>query len=299
MVKFRSGGLGNRLRYASVSGGDMLLTATRWSNPSSNRVTALNAASHNRAALATMASNTGWASAGELEITRRISLVAVCCSSASVGVASRRALLALSSRRDFRKASTWATRSPSVVKESLSPRRPGKARHQLHRFGLFGGDRQSGDAALGPGAVALADARDRAHQRHLVAELVGHGRHGVLLPPGQEQLLDPLRRVAKAAADHHLLVEVLVTVAHAADVERHVRFHARERAAHIVGDRDLGARLDLEIAEALAPARAAKAFLEPGPQHRHEPRNEAERQPPIGDLRRQLHVRLGAGAEPD
>src|SRR5215468_8423219 len=34
-------------------------------------------------ALRTIASNTGWTSVGELEITRRISLVAVCCSSAS------------------------------------------------------------------------------------------------------------------------------------------------------------------------------------------------------------------------
>ena len=31
-----------------------------------------------------MVSNTGWTSVGELEMTRRISLVAVCCSSASV-----------------------------------------------------------------------------------------------------------------------------------------------------------------------------------------------------------------------
>ena len=31
-----------------------------------------------------MASNTGWTSVGELLMTRRISLVAVCCSSASV-----------------------------------------------------------------------------------------------------------------------------------------------------------------------------------------------------------------------
>src|SRR2546422_10388702 len=183
----------------------MLLSARRWSSPSTTRALAPHPPPHSRPALATMASNTGWASAGELEITRRISLVAVCCSSASVGVASRRALLALSSWRDFRKASTWATRSPSVLKESLSPRRPGKARHQLHRLGLFGGDRQPGDAALGPGAIALADARDRPHQRHLVAELVGDGGDGLVLALGEEQFLDALRRVAEAAADHHLL----------------------------------------------------------------------------------------------
>src|SRR6266545_1580917 len=234
----------------------MLLSAPRWSSPSSNRATALNSASHSRAALATMASNTGWASAGELEITCRISLVAVCCSSASGAVASRRAVLALSSWRDFRKASTWATRLPSVVKESLSPCWPGKARHQLHRLGLLGRECQPGDAALGPGAIALADARDRPDQRHLVAKLVGNGGDGLVLPLRQIELLDALRRVAEAAPDHHLLVEILVAMPHAANVERDARLHARERPAHVVGDRDLGARLDLEVGESLPRARA-------------------------------------------
>ena len=41
-------------------------------------------ASHSRVALAAIASNTGWTSVGELEITCRISAVAVCCSRASV-----------------------------------------------------------------------------------------------------------------------------------------------------------------------------------------------------------------------
>ena len=48
--------------------------------------------------------------------------------------------------------------------------------------------------------------------------------------------------------------------AHAADVERDARLHARERAGHVVGDRDFGARLDLEVGEALAAARAAPAL---------------------------------------
>ena len=42
------------------------------------------AAPHNRAAFSATASRTGWRSVGELEITRRISAVAVCCSRASV-----------------------------------------------------------------------------------------------------------------------------------------------------------------------------------------------------------------------
>ena len=49
-----------------------------------------------------MASKTGWTSVGELEITRRISAVAVCCSSDSV-----------SSR--FRAWSSWKSRTFSIA----------------------------------------------------------------------------------------------------------------------------------------------------------------------------------------
>src|SRR6266566_3959119 len=55
-----------------------------WMSSPSNLKTALNRASHRRSALAAMVSNTGWASVRELLMTRRISLVAACCSNASV-----------------------------------------------------------------------------------------------------------------------------------------------------------------------------------------------------------------------
>ncbi len=47
-------------------------------------------ASHSRAARSAIASSTGCTSVGELEITRRISLIAVCCSSASFVSLNRR-----------------------------------------------------------------------------------------------------------------------------------------------------------------------------------------------------------------
>ena len=50
----------------------------------SSRKTWQNSASQSRAALSAMMSNTGWTSVGELEMTRRISPVAVCCSRVSV-----------------------------------------------------------------------------------------------------------------------------------------------------------------------------------------------------------------------
>ncbi len=49
-----------------------------------NRKTPLLVDSHSAAALLAMASNTGWTSVGELLMTCRISLVAVCCSRASL-----------------------------------------------------------------------------------------------------------------------------------------------------------------------------------------------------------------------
>ena len=51
--------------------------------PSTRRIVT-STASHSRADVRATASNTGWTSAGELEMTRRIWLVAACCSKASV-----------------------------------------------------------------------------------------------------------------------------------------------------------------------------------------------------------------------
>src|SRR6516162_1171443 len=57
-------------------------------------------APHRRAALWTIASNTGWASAGDRRIMLSTSLVAVCCSSASSRSRASRAIFALSPATD-------------------------------------------------------------------------------------------------------------------------------------------------------------------------------------------------------
>src|SRR6266446_3462954 len=67
-----------------------------WMSRPSNLKTVVNLAPQRRWALAAMDSNTGWASVGELEITRRISLVAVCCSSESARAFSSASTLASS-----------------------------------------------------------------------------------------------------------------------------------------------------------------------------------------------------------
>jgi hypothetical protein len=61
-----------------------LKPAARCISSPSNRTALPYIAPHRRTALATIVSKTGWTSVGELAITFRISLVAVCCSSASV-----------------------------------------------------------------------------------------------------------------------------------------------------------------------------------------------------------------------
>ena len=65
------------------------------------------------------ASDTGWTSLGELLMTPRISLVAVCCSSASVSLSSSRVLLASASSRcasaaSSRCCSAWTCAASSV-----------------------------------------------------------------------------------------------------------------------------------------------------------------------------------------
>src|SRR5262249_7047605 len=70
----------------------------------SNRNTWQTLALHSRAALCAIVLNTGWTSAGELEITRRISLVAVCCARASASSRACRSGCACSSATEERQS---------------------------------------------------------------------------------------------------------------------------------------------------------------------------------------------------
>src|SRR6185295_19808048 len=105
--------------------------------------------------------------------------------------------------------------------------------------------------------------------------------------------------LAPTLALHALLVEVQRRVAHAAHVERDERLAGLERLLHVVGDRHRDTALDLEVAPALAAARAPEALLEPRSERLHVAWPQAERQPAVGDLAGQDHRLLRAGAEPD
>ena len=84
----RPGRAGKIRRSASApSGSFKLWRAARWMRSPSKRNTALNVASQSLRAFAAIVSKTGCTSVGELEMTRRISLVAVCCSRDSVRLA--------------------------------------------------------------------------------------------------------------------------------------------------------------------------------------------------------------------
>ena len=75
------------------------------------RRTAASVAPQSRAALAATASITGWTSVGELEITRRISPVAVCCSRAS---SARGCAISILNSRTFSMAMTaWSAKVSS------------------------------------------------------------------------------------------------------------------------------------------------------------------------------------------
>ena len=78
---------GHRERAGDRESKETFPSAATWINLPSNRQTPETVASQSRQACSAIVSNTGWTSVGELEITRRISPVAVCCSRLSVRLA--------------------------------------------------------------------------------------------------------------------------------------------------------------------------------------------------------------------
>ncbi len=125
-VAAAEGRIGYTRRIASRPASLVPYTALTSTHSPSRRVTRPTSAPHSLTALSAMMSKTGWRSVGELLMTRRISLVAVCCSSDSL----RSWLRASNSvnRRTFSMAITaWSAKVLSSS-TSLSENRPGVAR---------------------------------------------------------------------------------------------------------------------------------------------------------------------------
>src|SRR3954452_23965071 len=128
--------------------------------------------------------------------------------------------------------------------------------HDLDRLGLAGPHRQTGGAGVLPGAKALADSAGRPDERLHIDPFVRHRGNGFFLAMREIEFLDAVRLVGKATADHLVLVEILVLVAHAADIQRNLRLQAGERGFDVVGDLDMNRSLDFETLQALAVAGA-------------------------------------------
>ena len=101
----------------------------RWSSSPSNVKTCAELAPHSSSAAAAIVSNTGCTSVGDWLMTRRISLVAVCCSSASV----RSRLRASSSvnRRTFSIAIDRLVGEGLEQRDLVSGNSPGSRRYRM------------------------------------------------------------------------------------------------------------------------------------------------------------------------
>src|SRR5215813_15129297 len=123
------GGRGHTLLRASSCSVVTPRAATQWISSPSKRNTPTYAQSQSRLALSAIAWATGCKSVGDSRITRRISLVAVCCSRAS---ASRLSACAVSLRASARRFST----SPSPEPSSLGDLRPTRGLASLDLVGF-------------------------------------------------------------------------------------------------------------------------------------------------------------------
>src|SRR5262249_55441701 len=123
------GGRGHTLLRASSCSVVTPRAATQWISSPSKRNTPTYAQSQSRLALSAIAWATGCKSVGDSRITRRISLVAVCCSRPS---ASRLSVCAVSLRAAARRFST----SPSPEPSSLGDLRPTRGLASLDLVGF-------------------------------------------------------------------------------------------------------------------------------------------------------------------
>src|SRR3989442_792536 len=192
---------------------------------------------------------------------------------------------------------TIATRFSSFI---APPRLEPQLGHEPDRVGVAR-HHQGGDTGRRPLGEALADERARPAERDLVHQRVGHGRLGLGLAAAEVQILDRPRRLLVAVAPGQLVVEVLATRPHAADVEGQPRLHRSPALLHPLAHDHGHRRHDVEARAGLRaiPARRPKARVEPLAEHRHASRREEDGDPAVGDLGGQGHVLWPDGGEID
>ena len=136
-------------------------------------------------------------------------------------------------------------------------------------------------------------------QRDVLHELERHRGRGLVLPALEIEVLDVPRLVHVAHAHEHLVVEVHLARAHAADVEREHRPVEVGRGLDVVGDDDRHVARDFEVVGGAAGAGLREALGERVAVEAVVARRVEHRQPAVGDLGRQRDVLRALGREID
>ena len=84
-------------------------------------------------------------------------------------------------------------------------------------------------------------------QRFQIHPFVGYGSGRLFLAVCEIEFLDPICGIAKSVTNHDVFVKVLVAMAHAADIQRDLRLHLRQRGFYITVDLDMHRGLDGKI----------------------------------------------------
>lgn len=156
------------------------------------------------------------------------------------------------------------------------------------------GEGERGDTGRRIGLHPVGDPVHRAEQRRLVDQVVRNGGRGALLVAGQVLVLDLGGFLLVPHALGELVVEVLLTAAHAAHVQGGVRPEGVGERRHVlvVADGDRQRRADVEPFEGLAGLLAPRAqVLDGGVLDVRGGREDEQR--PVGDLTGLFEV-LGA-----
>src|SRR5438552_3449573 len=87
-----------------------------------------------------------------------------------------------------------------------------RLRHDFNRLRLARADGEAGCSRVLPRAEPLPDPLRWTHQRFLVHPFIGYCRYRFFLAMGEVQLLDVFGGVPETAPDHHVLVEILISM---------------------------------------------------------------------------------------
>src|SRR5947207_5690255 len=186
-------------------------------------------------------------------------------------------------------ASTQAMTMTNVARARMRVPYPGSAEDKLGCGAdrpRVARDQERGHDRLAPGLEVVADLLLRTDQRQLLDQLLGDGRSGVVLLPGQVELLDRVDQLFVAHPDGDVGVEVLALGAHATEVEGIERAQHVGGPLHVVVDDQRHGRDNLEVVERAPRTLAGEALAESLLVEVLVARREEHREPAVAQLRR-------------